>query len=117
MTKQQQFFYDNAGYSYDPKKESAKQGKYNNARRMAKSERLARLAGVRFNWEYDTEGCTGCSCDSADCACSSGEPHETLGCIAVLEDGSHGASLWSICGATREYRRVVEAELAMECGF
>lgn len=117
MTVQQQFFYDNAGFSYDPKKETPKQGQYNSARRYAKAENEARRAGIRFEWEYDSEGCIGCDCgDCGDdaCSCSTSEPHEVLVCIACLPDGTVGASLGSIYGATREYRRVVEAELAID---
>ena len=115
MTRAQQFFYDNAGYSYNPSKESPKQGHYNSARRMAKAERIARVNGITFTWHYDPSGCSGCSCDSKDCACSTGAAHETLYCLALNADGLIVGSLHGICGATREYRRVIEAELASEC--
>lgn len=114
MTKQQQFFYDNAGYSWDPKKETEKQGRYNSARRYAKAEMQALRDGVTFQWEIDPNGCIGCDCGSSTCECSSGESHHTFYCIARTADGTDGASLHGICGLTPEYKRVIEAELASE---
>lgn len=113
MTGEQQFFYDNAGWSYMPSKETPKQGRYNSARRYAKAERLARIAGIVFNWRYDPDGCVGCDC--GECECSTGEPHDTLQCTATLPDGTIGASLGGICRPDKDYRRVIEAELAIEC--
>jgi hypothetical protein len=113
LTKDEQFFYDNAGYSYDPKKETAEQGKVRCARSMASDERVARDMGVEFEWEYDAGGCSGCDCNSPDCACSTGKPHETLVAFARY-NGEVVASCGGICGATSNYRRVMEAELAGE---
>jgi hypothetical protein len=108
------FFLRNAGYSYNPKTQTKRAGRSETARKLAKAERDARALGYTFEWEYDSEGCTGCSCDSPDCACSTSEPHETLGCIVMDADGHACGSLWGICEPSHEYRRVIEAELALE---
>lgn len=108
------FFKQHAGYSYDPKTETQEQGRRRCARALARAERLAKDIGLTCEFEYDTLGCIGCDCDSEDCACSTGAEHEVL-CAVVRDDcGNSLASLGSICGATREYRRVVSAELFSE---
>lgn len=116
MTKAAKFFYDNAGFAYDPKVETEEQGHERCAKMLAEAEALASAEGCWFDWQYDHDGCIGCDCGSDDCACSTGEPHEVLWC-AMREGTEPGlvlASLGSICNPTREYRRVVEAELALE---
>lgn len=114
MTKQEQFFYDNSGFSYDPKVETQEQGRERCAREMAEAERKSAENGWEYRWEQDDAGCIGCDCGAEDCACSSGEPHETLGCVLTDEGGEVLASLWGICGADAKYRRVIRAELALE---
>ena len=109
------FFYKHAGYGYNPRVETAEQGRRRGARALAAAEAYATAAGWEYQWDYDPEPCIGCDCGSADCPCSSGAPHEIL-CV-LLNDRDNGrtlAALGGICGATREYRRVVAAELAME---
>lgn len=108
------FFYEHAGYSYDPKTETAEQGRMRCAKELAEAESIASRLGWEHSWEWDDSGCSGCDCDSEDCACSSGAEHETLGCVLKDEHGKVLASLWGICGATDTYRRVVEAELSDE---
>jgi hypothetical protein len=114
MNKAEQFFYDNGGYSYDAKVETEEQGHIRSAIAMASAEEWAMDNGYFFDWINDDNGCSGCGCESDDCSCSSGEPHETLGCIMRSDENDHAQSLWGICGADANYRRVVEAELAME---
>lgn len=112
------FFKKNAGFSYDPKTETPEQGKRQSARALARAEREAQRQGIRFQWQNDELGCIGCDCRSDDCPCSTGEPHETLYCFAYQPSENDSrvilASLGGICGATDSYRRVVEAELALE---
>lgn len=108
------FFYANAGSSHNPLTETPEQGRARGARQLAQAEARASALGYEFNWVSDVEGCSGCDCGNEECDCFSGNLHEVLGCIAVDADGEEKASLWGICGATREYRRVVEAELALE---
>lgn len=108
------FFFANAGFSYDPKTETQAKGKARCAREMAKDEAKASALGFTFEWEYDQEGCSGCACDNPECACSNQTEHETLYCLCRDASGTVVASLSGICEPTREYRRVVEAELAGE---
>lgn len=114
MNKQEQFFYDHAGYSYDPKTETSEQGRERGAVALAAAETWALDNGYYFDWIEDQNGCSGCGCGSDDCACATGAAHETLGCIMRSDTDSHLQSLWSICGADAAYRRVVEADLALE---
>jgi hypothetical protein len=114
LTADQLFFFEHAGYSYDPKKETAYQGRMRCAKEIAEAEATAQRLDWTFNWDYDPEGCSGCDCDSNDCPCSAQTEHETLNCWVEDAEGKTLASLGSICGADTNYRRVVEAELAEE---
>ncbi len=122
MSNQQtpyQFFYEHAGFSYDPKTETVEQGKRRCSKAMEAAEQEGKARGIEFNWMNDDMACSGCDCGDSDCACGNGTPHETLVCVAYAKCQCCGlkvarASLGGICGATDEYRRVVEAELAME---
>lgn len=110
-----QFFFEHAGYSYNPKTETAEQGRQRGAERLAAAERFAAEKSFVFEWNYDEEGCIGCDCGNPDCACSSGASHEVLYCLLRESDnGEVLQSLSGICEPSREYRRVVEAELALE---
>jgi hypothetical protein len=111
------FFYEQAGWSYNPSNETAEEGRARGALRLATAEDYAQTHDWMFAWEPDPEPCY-CDADSHE--------HEVEFC--VLFDRAHDdfdavgrllkrrilASLYGICGATREYRRVVEAELALE---
>lgn len=125
LTPAQRFFFDHAGFSVGHG-ETQEQGKIRGAIELARAVEYAEEHGWEFEWEQDVDGCSGCDCRSEDCACSAGTDHETLCCI--LRDSepschdSYGrarggavlASLGGICSPTREYGRVVEAELASE---
>lgn len=108
------FFLEQAGYSYDPKTERPIDGKRRCARELSKAERHSLDNGWYVEWWQDENGCSGCDCGAVDCRCSNGDEHETLGCVLKDEDGDVLASLWGICEPSREYRRVVAAELALE---
>ncbi|MCR4302123.1 MAG: hypothetical protein NUV51_10970 [Sulfuricaulis sp.] len=122
-----QFFLKHAGYSYSPETESPMQGRIRVARALAKAERKARDMGISFQWEMDDylssewidankDG--GRNCDPWHtwycCARPPIEDADTYGAGEVL------ASLGGIdFGRDGEpwgdpYRRVVEAELAIE---
>jgi len=94
MTRQEQFFYDNAGYSFNPATETPEQGKRRCAAELAKAEQDALNEGWRCRWGRDDDG----------------EYCEmwTSGGTWLLE------SLSGIEDPTPEYRRVVEAELALQ---
>ena len=116
-----EFFKAQAGYGYNPETETPDEGKQRCAEQLAQAETLAKQLGYFAVWEQDQDGCVGCDCQSPDCACSNGDEHECLVCL--LYDGSKPldegvmwpvASLGSVCQPSREYMRVVEAELALE---
>lgn len=112
LTRQQQFFFDNAGYSIAPG-ETEEQGKMRGAVQLAIAEDWARDNGYEFKWLPDEAGCIGCDCGNPDCACENGTCEPEV-CIMKDDDNHVVQSLGSVCGADNKYRRVVEAELALE---
>jgi hypothetical protein len=113
MNKAEAFFYENAGYSYDPKIETKAQGRKRCAKFYAKAEADAREAGVSFVWDIDPH------CTSRDF--SDARPIWALWeCRALDAKGRVAASLGGVDFGRNgdpwsgSYRRVVEAELAGE---
>lgn len=105
------FFFDKAGRSYNPKTETETQGRMRGAEALAQAEMRARDEGYSFHWIEDTD------------ADRSGVDHESPLWLCMLRDATgHGVvgSLGGInFGADGEpwgddYRRVVEAEMALE---
>ena len=102
------FFHRNAGWIVGEQAISAAH--------LARAEQWALEVGVVYEWVDDDTPCDG------DCDCPNPRPSYE-GCILYRDtkcqscgngEREHLASLWGICGATPEYRRVVEAELALE---
>lgn len=109
------FFQEHAGWSYNPKTETAEQGKLRGAKALAKAERDAASKGLTFEWtDEGVRGCIGCDCGSDECPCSERTEHECFAVVVYNPDGEVVASLGSVCSPSREYRRVVQAELALE---
>lgn len=106
-----QFFFRNAGYSYNPKTQTKQQGRAACARKLAKAERDARALGYTFAWEDDWS--IGDHQKEFDCYVDSG-PDTCETCMMLDDAGNVVQSLGCIDDATREYRRVIEAELALE---
>jgi hypothetical protein len=106
------FFIKNAGYSYDPKKETPFKGRVRCARALAEAEKRASAEGCSFEWEQD---------DSTNREWTDeGAEYYTWRCL--MRD-SLGVVLGSLCGVDfgeggepwdNPYRRVVEAEIASE---
>lgn len=117
------FFYQHGGYSVAPG-ETNEEGHRRSARELAEAEQYARERGWWVEWVRDNSPCIGCDCGDASCACSARRPHRIEGAIlrgVVYEKGTGIvgapevlASLWGICQASKEYKRVVAAELAEE---
>jgi len=108
------FFVANAGYSYDPKTETEEQGKRRGARKLATAERRAWKEGCRFSWSVDPD------IDSSDFS-DERPPWSLYQCAMFAPDGRCVASLHGIDFGRdgfpsdgNTYRRVVEAELALE---
>jgi hypothetical protein len=106
-----QFFYANAGFSYDPKTETKAQGKMRCARLLANAEKQAARLGFSAEWMHDTVTSAEFN-DNSNYALwycllrdGSGKVVESLGGV----DFGDGGTPWG-----NSYRRVVEAELALE---
>lgn len=109
----QKFFYNAAGHSWTPGRETKRQGHEKGARRLASAEDFSIKNGYSFHWQHDT------ICDSSDFSDdiepwqlwqvtmydAAGQIVESLGGIDFGRDGQP----WG-----QSYRRVVEAELALE---
>lgn len=108
LTDDEQFFYDNAGWGYDPKRETAEHGRACGAVLLASAERQMQLTeGAEVTWEDDPEPWDG------------DVPWDGPVYGAVLRKGSEVlGSLWGITLAgelgSDPYCRVVAAELALE---
>ena len=107
------FFKKYAGYSYDPKTETAKHGAARAAMQLAIAEDAAKNLGFMFEWEHDVDR------DSSDF--SNEKPAWLLWvCCAYDVEGELSASLGGIDlgrdGYPRgnPYKRIVEAELALD---
>lgn len=98
LTTAEQFFYDHAGWSYDPVRESPEQGRRWWAKRLAKAEKEIReLKGfLGYGWEPDPDG------DREDCF------------ICILYVGQYWNGTGMVDNPTLAHKRVVEAELADE---
>lgn len=107
------FFREHAGYSYGAG-ETPDQGRTRGAITLARAEAGAKEHGWYTEWRSDEEPCIGCECGSFDCPCFTGESHETLGAILYDDQERVLGSLGSICEPSKEYCRMIEAELADE---
>ena len=98
MTPAEQFFFDNAGYSYDPGAETPEQGRTRCAQRLAAAEEEADRCGWWVEWIDDGEE------DGAQRWC------------ALLRDSGSAVlgSLGGIDVCDGPYARVVAAELAAD---
>jgi hypothetical protein len=103
LTPEEKFFYDHAGFSFNPKTETEEQGKVNCAKQRVKAVKYAEDHGWNYEWHADQNGCE----------CEDGADHEVEYCI-LFDHGTVIESVGGVCNATAEYRRVVEADLALE---
>lgn len=119
LTDDEQYFYDNAGYSFDPAIETEDHGHAVTAIDLATAERVAKKAGAYIQWQRDWESerdiNEGITLDSKD---------YIMSWTAVLYAPVHktndvdwepGASLGGIDNGTKEdMSRVIYAQLAIE---
>ena len=101
------FFYRHAGYGYGPG-ETPEQGRKRGAASLAKAEQEATARGWTVEWEEDPEGWDSIGDIDPD------DVREILSAVLYDEDHNVLGSLGSIVNPDRNYRRVVEAELALE---
>jgi hypothetical protein len=111
LTVDQFFFYQHAGYSHNPKTETAEQGRLRCAVELAEAEAIGQRLGYEFDWEGDSDpDLSWMSDDERE------QEHEVL-CCRIPDPDNTRYSLASLCGITdpdSNYRRVIEAELASE---
>lgn len=114
LTKDQLFFYEHAGYGHDPKTQTAEQGRVEYAIALALAEEQAKGLGWEFEWTNDWGVGSHKDYYGAGSCYEDSEPNTCEFCVCKDENGETLASLGCIDDATRDYRRVVEAELASE---
>lgn len=98
-----EFFREHAGLSYRPAVETPEQGRERGARELARAERWAKDQGIRFAWADDYHD------ERPDYT-----PQTCEYVVALDEDGNNLTGLGCIDDADDDYRRVIEAELALE---
>jgi hypothetical protein len=109
------FFYSNAGYSWDSKTETRNQGRWRTARELARAEKYASDHNWQFDWEDDWSIGSHKDYFGKGSAYEDSEPRTCESCALISEDGNSVlASLGCIDDASDSYRRVIEAELAVE---
>lgn len=121
LTEDEQFFYDNAGYSYDYDRENKTSGKTRTAILLAMAEREARRRNWLYEWSIDDDA----EITPADGYYVSGAEHwkvllrdadrTVLGSLGSIDLGfAHGNSGEPKRPENDPYHRVVQAELASE---
>ena len=107
LTRDERFFFDNAGYSWNPLKQTPEQGRTKGAMKLAAAEAAywdaQAYASVEFKCAPDY--------DRRD-----GDDEGPMFSMWIEDgDGHFLASLHGIDDDSTAYRRVVMAELALEC--
>lgn len=107
MNRLEQFFYENAGYAYNPASETPEDGRTRGAKALADAERAALENGWYCTWgfgEYQYD--------------DAGEATATYYCNLHDADGTILASCGGIDTDNGPYARIIAAELALEaiCG-
>jgi hypothetical protein len=112
LSEAERFFFANAGFSYNPQRETSDEGRLRCAQSLAKAEAWARAA-LSFEWSVDPD------CDSSEF--SDEQPAWNLWqCLARGKGAEVVAALGGIdfgrdCEPWGDsYKRTVEAELALE---
>lgn len=113
------FFYATAGYSHHPAIQTEVNGRLLGAIKLAEAEQWARRNGCWFEWDDDPEGAEvqddrgewqqlpAVFCLMYQHNEEPGEPPNLLGSLSAITESDDNSE-------RRNYRRVVEAELALE---
>jgi hypothetical protein len=108
------FFFDCAGYSHDPRKESPLAGRVRVALDSVLIEARGREAGLRFEWVMDPYMDSSEFSDERpawpvwSCTCFAYEDNTVLASLGCIDFG-RGKQPWG-----EPYRRIVECDLAYE---
>ena len=105
LSPAEQFFFDNAEYSWRPGKETEDAGRRRSGIMLAFAETVAKAADTRFMWVPDRNGEHAKDPD--------GPKTCELCCLYLGDDPIPIASIGCVDDATPEYKRVIEAELAL----
>lgn len=108
------FFYQHAGYSWNPKTETQEQGRIRCAKELAEAELQADRRNWSYEWSDDWSIGSHKKFYGEDSAYADHEPSSCESCVLRDEDGNVLASLGCIDDADNNYRRVIEAELTDE---
>ncbi len=117
MTQTEQFFYDHAGWSYNPNTETQEQGRERGSKELARAEQYGKDHDWTVAWEYEPDGGDSSfvqNWSEEEQAEWNASEHECLYACLRDADGVMRASLGGIFDPSQEYRRAVEAELALE---
>ena len=109
LSKQEQFFYENAGYWYDKETETPDQGRTRAAIQLAAAEQWFIESGYQFWTDHDADADWSWMDDE-----DRNQDHEVVYAVLENESGIVVQSLGGIFDPTPEYLRVVRAELALE---
>jgi len=109
LSEAERFFYEHAGYSYDPESETPEHGRMRGAVLLAEAEKSAARLGADVTWEDEPEPYDGDDGYEGPCYCavlrnSASEVIASLGMVAFASGTPDG----------EPYARVVAAELALE---
>lgn len=110
------FFLRHAGYSYNPSTQTPLQGRIGGAKRLAHAEKAAMVAGCSFEWSIDPASS---SLDFSD-ECPPWDQWQCVmrDCLGRIVQSLHGIDCGRGGGPWGDpYRRVVQAELAIEEGY
>lgn len=118
LTSDELFFFENAGWSYEPKKESAQAGRIRCAKDLAHAEQVAEQLNWSYLWDWDNDDYQGslgdheywCNLEARGVS----HEHEILWCQLRDAEDNVLESLGGIIDPDTQYRRVIEAELADE---
>lgn len=119
LSVSEKFFFEHAGYGRNPDETEA-QARTRGAVELAAAEAMARDEGVSFQWSVDADVTSADWIEAGQDGSRDHNPWETWMCVARDEDGKHIGSLGGVDfgrGGSPwgdPYRRVVEAELALE---
>jgi len=117
MTDRETFFYENAGWSYDPKAETSDQGRRRCARSLAEAEAWAERVGLEAEWSEDYEGGDIFGDEAHGGPYYQAWVRDSEGwCVASL-GGIDSDPCPTGGGRLTPYARVIEAELFAEARF
>ena len=108
------FFYEHAGFSYDPARETLEEGRRRTAQALAEAEFwYLTTPNVEFRWRDDFEVGNHRDYFGEDSVYADHEP-ATCEVVELCFDGEFVDGQGCIDDADDDYRRVVEAEMVLE---